>query len=129
MSFTLQPSVRGRHLLVDFFGVSPAKLRNRRQLMRVLSKSLSDAGFHVLRRTGSHQFEGGGRGVTGFVLLSESHAAFHSYPECGYLALDIYSCGKPDPAPIAWAIEQYLKPSKVRRTFQRRGGKSRIVSK
>ena len=124
MSFTVQHSVQGRHLLVDFFGVSSKKLRNRRQLMRVLAEALSEAGFHVLRRTGSHQFKGGGRGVTGFVLLSESHAAFHSYPECGYLALDIYSCGKPDPAPIARAVEKYLKPLKVRRTFKRRGGRT-----
>ncbi|MBF0571174.1 MAG: adenosylmethionine decarboxylase [Candidatus Omnitrophica bacterium] len=113
--------IRGRHLLVDFFGVDEDKLRNRRELMRILCSALRDAGFNILRKTGSHKFEGGGEGVTGFVLLSESHAAFHSYPECRYLALDIYSCGRHDPEPIAKAVRQYLCPKKVKTVYQKRG--------
>lgn len=111
----------GKHLLVDFFGVSSVKLRNRRQLMTVLCKALKEEGFNTLSKTGSHKFKGGGRGVTGFVLLSESHAAFHSYPEEGYIALDIYTCGQHDPRMIARTFEKYLVPTMVNRTMKNRG--------
>ena len=89
--------------------------------MRVLCSALKEAGFHILRKTGSYQFEKGGQGVTGFVLLAESHAAFHSYPEWGYMALDIYSCGRHDPRPIAKIVQAYLCPKKVVRIFRKRG--------
>jgi len=114
-------SFRGRHLLVDFFGVDPVKLRNCRGLMRVMRAALKKAGFQIIGAAGSHQFKTGGQGVTGFILLSESHAAFHSYPEAGYIALDVYSCGKCDPRPVAAALEAYLVPQKVTRALKKRG--------
>ena len=115
--------MQGRHLLVDFFGVAKKKLRDSRQLMRILCAALKKGGFRIIQRAGSYQFQGGGRGVTGFVLLAESHAAFHSYPEWEYIALDIYSCGKCDPEPIARIFEEHLRPKRVERVFQKRGRK------
>jgi S-adenosylmethionine decarboxylase len=114
-------SISGKHLLVDFFGVSPDKLRNRPKLMSVLCMALKKEGFNILRKTGSVQFKTGGKGITGFCLLSESHASFHSYPEYGYLALDIYSCGKPAPEAIAQAMEQFLLPLKKKKVLHNRG--------
>lgn len=111
----------GRHLLVDFYGVAPRRLRDRKALMSGLGRALKDAGFDVIREVGSHKFSGGGRGVTGFFLLAQSHAAFHSYPEFGYLALDIYSCGSHDPAPVAEAMRRRLKPKGVARSLLPRG--------
>ncbi len=114
-------SFRGKHLLVDFFGVAAEKLRDRRQLMAVLCQALEEEGFNILKKTGSHQFKGGGRGVTGFALLAESHASFHSYPERGYIALDIYTCGRHDPKRIASIFEEHLAPVRVKRIMKRRG--------
>lgn len=111
----------GRHLLVDFFGVEPARLRDGRRLMACLGAAVKAAGLTVIRRSGSHEFRGGGRGVTGFFLLAQSHAAFHSYPEHGYLALDIYSCGGHDPGPIAEAMKRLLRPRKAVSVMHRRG--------
>jgi S-adenosylmethionine decarboxylase len=34
------------------------------------------------------------QGVTGVLLLSESHASVHSWPERGYAAVDVYTCGE-----------------------------------
>ncbi len=114
-------SISGKHLFVDFFGVNPQKLRDRLGLMRVLCGALKKEGFNILRRTGSNQFKIGGKGITGFVLLSESHAAFHSYPEYGYLALDIFSCGKPAPESVAKAMEQFLLPKGKKEVLYYRG--------
>ncbi len=111
----------GRHVLADFFGVDPAKLRDRKGLMSVLRTALLAGGFTVVKEAGSHKFRGGGEGVTGFILLAQSHAAFHSYPEYGYLALDIYSCGSHDPKPIVRQIEIFLKPRRSVRVLHHRG--------
>ena len=89
--------------------------------MATLRSALRKEGFLIIKEAGSHKFEGGGEGVTGFILLGQSHAAFHSYPELGYMALDIYSCGNCDPMPIAKEMERHLKAIKVSRKVYRRG--------
>jgi S-adenosylmethionine decarboxylase len=112
----------GRHLLVDFFGVAPGRLRDRRGLMATLGAALKKSGFTIVRRrSGFHKFPSGGKGVTGFFLLAQSHAAFHSYPENGYLALDVYTCGEADPRRIADALKRFLKPRSAKTALRRRG--------
>ena len=119
----------GHHILIDFFGVNEAKLRNKKQLMNVLHGALKKAGFNIICEEVGYQFPSGGKGVTGFVLLAQSHAAFHSYPEYRYIAFDIYSCGTHDPAPVVDAMEKYLHPRKVSRIFHHRGLKVKFDSK
>ena len=114
----------GKHVLVDFFGVDPALLRNQGRLMRTLKAALKQGGFTIIRQSDSHKFRTGGQGVTGFFMLAQSHAAFHSYPEFGYFALDIYSCGSHDPKPVAEAMRGLLRPRRVSRLFHRRGLKA-----
>lgn len=114
----------GLHLLVDFFGVDTKMLRNRRKIMGVLRNSLKKAGFKIITEAGGHTFKSGGKGVTGFILLAQSHAAFHSYPEYNYMALDIYSCGKHNLGLILRAMKEYLKPKKVISFSCKRGLKS-----
>lgn len=116
----VMPKNMGCHLLIDFFGVDGKRLRNKNDLMKHLESALKKGGFRILQSV-SVKFIGGGRGVTGLVLLAQSHAAFHSYPEYGYLALDIYACGGPDPAPVAKALSRYLRPKRVRWFVRRRG--------
>ena len=114
-------STLGSHLLVDFFGVDRKRLQGRSKLMEVLRSALKEAGFRMIKEAGSYKFNGGGKGVTGFILLAESHVAFHSYPEYEYMALDIYSCGKHNPKPIVDEMEKHLNPRKVTRIFYKRG--------
>lgn len=111
----------GYHILIDFFGVSEDKLRNKKQLMKVLHSALKKAGFNIICEEVGYQFPNGGKGVTGFVLLAQSHAAFHSYPEYQYIAFDIYSCGTHDPRPVVEAMKEYLCPEKVKHFSRQRG--------
>ena len=50
-----------------------------------------EAGFEVVGDA-FHQFGDGGGGVTGTVLLAESHLAIHTWPETRSVTLDIYVC-------------------------------------
>ena len=109
----------GRHLLADLSGVPADRLRDSDGIMAHLKQALAAAGFHVVKEL-SHRFDGGGEGFTGVCILSESHAVIHTYPEFGYLALDVFSCGDADSEAVLEAMQRYLNPSSThRRTVAR----------
>lgn len=110
----------GKHLLADMYGVDPAVLADESKLMSLLRSGLEQARFTILDRL-SYSFPGGGCGVTGIFLLSESHAAFHTYPEIPYMALDIFSCGACDPEEVLAHMVRALQPQKVTTSVERRG--------
>ncbi len=56
-----------------------------------------------------HRFEGGG--LTGYLLLSESHISFHTYPEHRFLALDIFLVQEVPISPKAAAFRVFLAAS------------------
>lgn len=97
----------GRHVIADICGVRPDLLRDAERIMGVLRDALQQAGFRKLEEV-SHRFSGGGEGFTGVILLAESHAAVHTYPERGYLALDVFGCGAADPHPVVEALLEDL---------------------
>ncbi len=111
----------GCHVIAELYGIAPGSLRNATCLMDALRQALEEARFNIVTEAGSHKFEEGGQGVTGFVLLSESHAAFHSYPECGYLALDLFSCGSQDPLQVVSRMAEALGAERVIKQRFRRG--------
>ena len=110
----------GRHLLADLYGIDPRSLKRERWLLEMLVEALAAAGFTVLG-TNLHKFTEGGCGVTGVVMLSESHAAFHTYPEFGYMALDVFSCGRQDPHQVLDAITRQLQPTVCKSDMHVRG--------
>jgi S-adenosylmethionine decarboxylase len=110
----------GKHVLADLYGVEPAILESERDLMHLLRDALIRAQFTIVGQL-SHKFPGGGAGVTGIILLSESHAAFHTYPEFGYMALDIFSCGAADPEEALGYMSDVLQPERCHMALERRG--------
>ncbi len=84
-------AVEGRHWTLDFSGCRcpPALLTCRQTLENLCRRACAEAGMCVV---GSlfHQFDP--VGVTGVVLLSESHLSVHTWPEEGFVALDVYVC-------------------------------------
>lgn len=113
-------SALGTHHLADFYGVEASALRDDSRLMALLRSALDEAGFHVLQSF-CYRFPGGGQGVTGMFLLSESHLAFHTYPEFGYLALDLFSCGNARPERVIERAIEVLVPSAVELSEEPRG--------
>lgn len=81
----------GIEWLVDAFGCEPERLRDLgalRELGRVLIAALE---LSVIGEPLCHRFGGAG-GVTGLYLLSESHLAWHTYPESALCTLNVYCC-------------------------------------
>ena len=80
----------GRHLILDLYECDQAILDNYEELERLLEVALNMAGANILRIFGE-KFQP--QGVTLLALLAESHASIHSWPELGYAAIDLYTCG------------------------------------
>ena len=100
----------GTHVLADLYGIRPERLSDCALLSECLTESALVCGLTPLAPPRMHAFPGGG--VTGVILLSESHIALHSYPEYGFMAVDIFSCGPTDPEKALDAFRGRLHPDR-----------------
>ncbi len=90
----------GAEWIVDASGCDPRRLAGRGgrdALAGLFDALIAHLGLRALHAARWHVFPGTG-GVTGLVGLSESHLACHSFPEAGYLSLNLYTC-RPRRAP------------------------------
>jgi S-adenosylmethionine decarboxylase len=111
----------GKHVLADFYGVASAPLDDAGLLSRCLRSAAEKCQLTALADPVIHCFEGGG--VTGFILLAESHISLHTYPEKGFIALDIFSCGKEDPEAALSVFREALHPKTENVTTATRGNR------
>nr|WP_211187149.1 adenosylmethionine decarboxylase [Achromobacter sp. Bel] len=109
----------GRHVLADFRGVAAERLTDPAALESQMVAAAQAAGAQVLSAH-FHHF-GEGAGVTGVVLLSESHISIHSWPEHRFAALDIFMCGAAQPELALASLQDALAPESVRVTTVARG--------
>jgi S-adenosylmethionine decarboxylase len=80
----------GRHLILDLYDCDPEALDSYEMLEEWLQTALLMSKATILRIIGE-KFEP--QGVTLLALLAESHASIHTWPEMGYAAIDLYTCG------------------------------------
>ena len=93
----------GRHVLAEFYGCSPEVLNDTEKIEKMMVDAALEAGAEV-KEVIFHQFSP--QGVSGVVVISESHLAIHTWPEFGYAAIDVFTCGSTvDP----WVSCHYLK--------------------
>src|SRR3954470_18420674 len=100
----------GRHLLVDFYGVSDHLLNDADALAAAMIAAAHAAGAVPLEKK-FHSFGGGG--VTGVVLLMESHISVHTWPEYGFAAVDVFMCGAARPRDAIVALERAWQPART----------------
>ncbi len=117
--FTEQHGVRfaGTHLLLDLWGCT--LLDDASAIEQALRQGAQAAGATVLNAN-FHRFSPSG-GVSGVLLLAESHISIHTWPEHGYAAIDIFMCGDCDPHQAVPAIEAAFAPARCELQAHRRG--------
>ncbi|AKG04156.1 S-adenosylmethionine decarboxylase proenzyme [Salimicrobium jeotgali] len=80
----------GRHILGDLWNCDVSCLEDIDYVEKLFVRAALKAGAEV-REVAFHKFAP--QGVSGVVLISESHLTIHSFPEHGYASIDIYTCG------------------------------------
>ena len=110
----------GTHLLADLYGVDAGKLVATADIDALLREGALAAGARILH-SHFHSF-GDAMGVTGVVLLAESHISIHTWPEYGFAAADIFMCGQAQPRLALDVIELAFRPaSSIVQTIARGG--------
>ena len=80
----------GKHCILELYECDHAKLDDEAFLRDTITTAAKSAGATLLNLI-THRFEP--QGVTGLALLAESHISIHTWPENGYAAVDVFTCG------------------------------------
>ena len=93
----------GRHLLTEFYGCDRETLNDPDRIKKIMEEAAITSGASIVQSV-FHLFNP--HGISGVVVIAESHLAIHTWPEYGYSAVDIFTCGEEvDP----WRACHYLK--------------------
>ena len=101
----------GWHFLADLHGVAAPLLCDTARIEQILRASADAAGAHILFMH-FHHF-GENQGVTGVLLLAESHISIHTWPEYGFAAADIFMCGQAEPERALAVLRQAFAPERA----------------
>ena len=93
----------GHHLTAEFYDCASDILADAGRMEKIFVHAAAVSGAHVL---GSHFHAFEPQGVSGFVIIAESHFSVHAWPEHDYAAVDIFTCGETiEP----WKLFHHLK--------------------
>lgn len=107
----------GTHVLLELWGAT--NLDNPKLIEETLCQGALDAGATILHAH-THHFSPYS-GVSGVVVLAESHITIHTWPERDFAAIDIFMCGSCDPLDAVPAIKKTFQPETLEVSEHRRG--------
>src|ERR1700712_4613358 len=107
----------GTHLLADLWGAT--NLADPKHIDTALRAAAVKAGATILH-SHFHHFSPNG-GVSGVVVLAESHISIHTWPERDFAALDVFMCGACDPHDALPVLRAAFQAARVELSEQRRG--------
>ncbi len=81
---------KSQHLLVELFECDIESLKNKSLLKKLLNDAAVAANVTIVQSV-FHQYSP--QGITGIVIIEESHLSIHTWPEYGYASVDFYTCG------------------------------------
>lgn len=109
----------GTHGILDLHGCSSALLRDAKTLKSILEQCAQYTNATILQ-SHFHTFGGYG-GVTGILLLAESHISIHTWPETGFAAIDLFLCGNNTLHSSRMFLQQQFHPVRTKWTIYQRG--------
>lgn len=109
--FIVRDGVRyaGTHLIIDVYGAD--RLDELSHVETALRDAV-DAANATLLHIHLHHFTPNG-GISGVAVLAESHISIHTWPECGYAALDVFMCGEANPHATIEILREAFAPERI----------------
>ena len=117
----------GKHFIVELYGCDPQLISHHNSVEAVLLRAAKQAKANIIDYY-FHEFSP--YGVSGFIIISQSHLSIHTWPEHGYCAIDIFTCSETvnERAAIEY-IGNSFKAGRVEISELERGVLSRIRTK
>lgn len=112
------------HLIIDGYGGNSERMQDLALLYELLDRYPSTIGMtkiappYVFKYTGSKPEDWG---ITGFVLIAESHISIHTFPERDYICIDIFSCKDFDAQQALSELQDWFGLTDVRSCVLERG--------
>jgi S-adenosylmethionine decarboxylase len=112
------------HLIIDGYGADRKKLEDLDYIYRLLDEYPATLSMHkigpphVVRYTGPKPEDWG---ISGFVLIAESHISIHTFPQRSYINIDVFSCMEFDPQKAIKDLTKRFRISQVRSFILERG--------
>ena len=86
---TVDRGYLGRHFIAEFYKCSQVKINDPESVERIMTEAARISGATIIKPF-FHSFSP--QGVSGIIVISESHFAIHTWPEHSYAAVDLFSC-------------------------------------
>jgi len=112
------------HLIIDGYGGDPQKMQDEGLIYRLLDAYPSQIGMNKIAPPKVSKYVGAKEedwGVSGFVLIAESHISIHTFPERSYINIDVFSCKEFDPERVIREFRQQFELAEVRSYVLNRG--------
>ena len=98
----LEITALGRHVLIEFYGC-PSEVIENNALIEQHMRGAADYSGATIVESVFHHFNP--YGVSGAVIIAESHLTIHTWPEYGFASVDVYTCGD---SVNPWKAADYL---------------------
>jgi len=109
----------GRHLILELWGCNAEHLNSIDVITTAMTETIEACGATLLDL---RVYPFTPIGVTGVAILSESHVMIHTWPEHGYAAVDVFTCGyHTDPAKAVPVLRHYFSPERIQVMEMNRG--------
>ena len=107
----------GTHLLLELWGAT--NITSLEKVKKALIDSIDACGATLLEI--KLRYFSPNHGISGIAIIKESHLTIHTWPEFGYVAIDIFVCGEVNPYKAIPVLKKAFKPKKMQLLELKRG--------
>jgi len=118
-----QNNALGRHLVVEYYNCDPVLLEEPEQLERWMKEACRLMRATIVESC-FHHFNPWG--VSGTIIIAESHFSVHTWPEYHYAAVDLFTCGDIEPWDGFFYLTEQLKAEHTESFEMNRGSRRKI---
>jgi S-adenosylmethionine decarboxylase len=109
----------GRHILAEFYECDTAILNDVEKVELYMKRAALECGATIVNSV-FHAFNP--HGISGVVVIAESHLTIHTWPEYGYAAVDVFTCGDTvDPWIATSTLKELFKAANIKTVELKRG--------
>ena len=118
--------MHGPHLMLDCYECDKEKLNDLNLVYKLLDELPSEIGMHKMTLPYVVTWDGGKTsndpgGISGFVMIAESHVSIHTFPDQGYFTMDLYSCKDFDKEFVVEYVKNLFGAKRIEQEFVHRG--------